>query len=113
MRIRSDLWVAGYLRGCASAAVPAMLMRRGDAESGAIYIKVNFLDGRASLYGPAPIGAADADVERRWMQLRDAEPEPAIDGYLAEQRNFDPDIFVIEIESRTGAHRLDDWLVKA
>ncbi|MGB6656891.1 MAG: DUF1491 family protein, partial [Methylovirgula sp.] len=50
MRIRSDFWVAAYLRRCATAGVTAVLRRRGAAEAGAIFVKVDRLDGSAALY---------------------------------------------------------------
>jgi len=53
-RLRSDFWVAAHLRRCAVERVDAVLRRRGSAESGSIFVKVDRLDGSASLYGPAP-----------------------------------------------------------
>jgi hypothetical protein len=53
-RLRSDFWVSAYLRRCAVEGVEAALRKRGAAEAGAIFVKVDRLDGTASLYGPAP-----------------------------------------------------------
>ena len=41
----------------------AVLRRRGAAEAGAIFVKVDHLNGQATLYGPAPQSlAADAPI---------------------------------------------------
>ena len=53
MRLKSELWVKAYIRRCRIEGADALLMRRGDADAGAIYIKVSRLDGTALLFGPA------------------------------------------------------------
>ena len=54
MRLKSGIWVAAYLRRCNVEGVFAAVRRRGAEEAGAIFIKINRLDGTAMLYGPAP-----------------------------------------------------------
>ena len=49
MRLRSDIWVSAYLRRCAAQGVVAVLRRRGAAEAGAIFVKLDRLDGTAAL----------------------------------------------------------------
>jgi hypothetical protein len=112
MRLKSEIWVQAYLRICASAGVAAVLVRRGDADAGAIYIRVNRLDGTSDLYGPAPAGGYGLETDRRWVRcLGDApRPDGEVDSYLASQRKFDTDLWVIEAEDRQGRHFLDDWL---
>lgn len=53
MRLKSELWIHAYLRACAAADCPAFVVRHGDNDAGAPFIKINHLDGTASLYGPA------------------------------------------------------------
>jgi hypothetical protein len=110
MRIRSEIWVRAYLRRCQAAGVPAVIVRRGDEHAGAIYLSINRLDGTVRLYGPAPAGLEDSDTDRRWVSCLGAEPAKATeaDRYLARQINFDPDIWIVEIEDRTGRHLLGD-----
>ena len=50
LRLKSEIWVKAYLRRCAVAGIDAVLLRRGDVDAGAIYIKVSRLDGTADLY---------------------------------------------------------------
>lgn len=112
MRLRSDIWVAAYLRRCGVEGVSAVLRRRGAAEAGAIFVKVDHLNGRATLYEPAPQSvAADArpGVERLFSR---AHKEPSIDSNEAEERlkrelAFDPDLWIVEVENGLDGAWLD------
>jgi hypothetical protein len=112
MRLKSEIWVKAYLRRCQHEGVAAVLVRRGDADAGAIYIKISRLDGTAALYGPAPAGLDEAREDRRWHICLEREPvsESEADTYLERQLDFDPDIWVVSVEDRQGRHFLDDWL---
>jgi hypothetical protein len=115
MRLKSELWVKAYLRRCQIEGAAAVLVRRGDADAGAIYIKVSRLDGTALLFAPAPAGLDSAREERRWQPALQAGPAPErdADAYLARQLEFDPDVWIVEVEDTAGRHFLDDWLSSA
>ena len=49
VRLKSGIWVAAYLRRCNIEGAFAAVRRRGAEEAGAIFIKVNRLDGTAML----------------------------------------------------------------
>jgi hypothetical protein len=107
-RLRSDIWVSAYLRRVAVEGAYATLRRRGAAEAGAIFILVDRLDGRVALYAPGPVDDLRLG-ERRWFRAHAAEsiePSAAEDRLARETRN-DPDIWVVEVESRDGRHWLD------
>jgi hypothetical protein len=110
LRLRADIWVAAYIRRCEVEGAFAALRRRGAAEAGAIFVKLDRLDGRAALYGPAPQSElAEHGVERLWRRAHVeewVEPE-AIEERLAREIRFDPDIWIIEVEDRDGKPRLD------
>ena len=59
MRLKSGIWVAAYIRRCNGEGASAVVRRRGADEAGAIFIKLNRLDGTAEIYGPAPQTAFD------------------------------------------------------
>jgi hypothetical protein len=112
MRLKSGIWVAAYLRRCQSEGVAAMLRRRGAEEAGAIFIKIARLDGTALLFGPAPQTAFDdaQPSDRAFVaMLRRAEPvaEADVEAALMREIRFDPDIWIVEVEDRTGRHFLD------
>jgi hypothetical protein len=110
MRLRADIWVSAYLRRCAIEGAIATLRRRGAAEAGAIFVKVDRLDGRAALFAPAPQSEfSDGGVERLWSRAHLEEwIEPAdIEKRLAREIGFDPDLWIVEVEDRQGRHWLD------
>jgi hypothetical protein len=110
MRLKSEIWVRAYLRRCQAENVPAVIVRRGDEAAGAIFICVARLDGTVQLYGPAPAGLAGSETDRRWVRCLRSQPVPQAEAnrYLARQREFDPDLWIIEIEDRAGRHFLGD-----
>jgi len=114
MRLKSEIWVKAYIRRCQHEGSAAVLVRRGDADAGAIYIKVSRLDGSAFLFGPAPTGMDGAGEERRWEPCLDGRPaaEADADAYLARQVAFDSDIWIVAVEDGAGRHFLDDWLAR-
>ena len=105
MRLRSDIFVAALIRRAETQGAVAMLRRRGAAEAGALFIKLDRLDGRAALFAPAsqseemPEGVdrlfsrAHAD---EWIDPADAEAR------LKREIAFDPDLWIVEIEDRAG-----------
>ena len=107
-RLRSDFWVAAHLRRCAVEGVTAVLRRRGAAEAGAIFVKLDRLDGTASLYGPAPQSLLDEGGGGRLFTtlLENVTPLDIEERMLRETR-FDPDFWFVEIEDREGRHFLE------
>jgi hypothetical protein len=115
MRITSEMWVGAYLRRCQAEFVQAVVVRRGDAAAGAIFISVDLLDGNVRLYGPAPAGLAGGDAARRWVFCLEGATVAAQEAkaFLARQIAFDSDLWILEVEDRSGRHFLDDALVEA
>ena len=111
MRLKSAIWVAAYVRRCGVEGVFAAVRRRGAEEAGAIFIKVNRLDGTADLYGPAPQSAfaEQSPSDRAFSAALKAMPAPEADveAYLAREARFDPDVWIVESEDRDGRHFLD------
>lgn len=112
MRLKSEIWVKAYIRRCAGAGAPAVVVRRGDIDAGVIFIKVSRLDGSSALYGPAPAGLAREDGDRRWALAVASASEADIEVRLARERDMDPDVWVLEVEDREGRHFLDGWLAE-
>lgn len=108
-RLRSDFLVSAHLRRLNDANIPAVLRRRGAAEAGAIFVKVDRLDGSADLYGPAPqaLFAAEDSGERRFSPVLQGTTPLDVEERLAREIRFDSDLWIIEIDDRAGRHFLD------
>jgi hypothetical protein len=105
-RLKAEFWVKALLRRCAAADVPAMVVRRGDAEAGAVLIKVNAFENGASVLAA---GWA-AEGGRVWRRATGAAPvgDADAEAYIARQLQRDPDLWVVEIEDRAGRHFLTE-----
>lgn len=103
-RLKSSLYVQALIRRCEVAGASAYLVRRGAEEAGAVFLKLNRLDGTLSVMSPARRGE-----ERVWMRpLGDAADELRVSDYFAKQIRIDPDIWIVEIEDRAGRTFVDE-----
>lgn len=102
MRVTSSFWVDSLVRRCTAAAVPVYVARRGAAEAGAIFIRIEHADRLVDLYGPAPQALmAEDDVSgRRFEKVLDRADALQAGEYLERQRRFDEDLWIVDIEYR-------------
>ncbi|MEA3028474.1 MAG: hypothetical protein QOF91_3759 [Alphaproteobacteria bacterium] len=111
MRLKSAIWVAAYIRRCDVEGLFAAVRRRGAEEAGAIFVKLNRLDGTAELFGPAPQTAFGEDHPTDRMFARalgqGLVPDDKTEERLAREIRFDPDVWIVEVEDRAGRHFLD------
>lgn len=102
-RLTTRFWVDAYLARLSLQGIPAFVVAHGDDTGGAVLVKLATLDGQAVLF------QRSFDLmsgERSWVELaKGAEPE--VDAAARRQREFDPDLWVIEVEDRQGRHLLD------
>lgn len=103
-RLTSEFWVQAYLARLRFAAIPAFVVAHGDDSAGAVLIKLNTLDGQATVFQRSFDLMTGA---RSWVELSSGA-EPEVDQAIARQRTFDPDVWVIEVEDRAGRHMLDE-----
>lgn len=102
-RLKSHIIVSALLRRAGLAGAAAQVVRKGDADAGAIAVKVFIgrVDGvaLARLFLPGHDEKGDAV----WREPLDAAaPEDRIDALLEKERRFDRDLWIIEIEDRMG-----------
>ncbi|TQF00393.1 MAG: DUF1491 family protein [Spiribacter salinus] len=103
-RLTSDFWVHAYLSRLRLREIPAFVVRHGDDTAGAVLVKLNTLDGKATAFQRR----FDLMSDRRvWEELAKGN-EGDVDAALRRQAGFDPDAWIIEVEDRDGRHLLDE-----
>ncbi len=85
-----------------------MLRKRGAAEAGAIFIKIDYLNGQSALFMPAP-QSLSTPFDRDFTRAHEAPTLDSVevDHKIAKQQKFDSDLWVIEVEDKNGRHFLD------
>ena len=97
-RLAAGLWVSAYLARLGQQNIPAYVVAHGDDTAGAVLVKCARLDGTAQLW------AREWDFEtdsRDWRMTLDGA-ERAVDASIRKLRGLDPDLWVVEVESREG-----------
>lgn len=101
MRVTSDLWVSALVRRIFSDGGFAAIQRRGAREAGAIFLIKRTRLGELELYSPAPQTSYDEAKpdERQFVLVFRTEEEEKVDKHLEREMRFDPDVWVVEIET--------------
>lgn len=109
-RLKTYLWVQIQQWQCKRHNLALYVTSKGDPNAGAVILKLNLMDGRCRVYTQI----RDAEGRSAW-QSRSADAEPIVeadaDGYIAKQLDFDPDLWVIEIEDPMSLFELDGEVV--
>ena len=103
-RLSARFWVDAYLVRLRLQDIPAFVVSHGDDTAGAVLVKLNRLDGQATLFHRS---YDLLEGRREWAVLEEGD-EAGIDEGIARQRARDPDLWVIEVEDRAGRHMLDE-----
>lgn len=101
------LWVGALVRRAHAAGAFATVVHRGDDERGDVVVKVAHLRGKAQLYAPAFNPDGPVEFERLPEGVDDPDEEQ-VDAVIAKRREFDRDLWVIEIEDREARHFLTE-----
>jgi len=104
------MWVAAYVRRCHIEGAYAVVRRRGASEAGAIFIVLDHLDTRMTLFAQAPqalVPTEDAALDRVFVAVEGVNDAPAVEERLRREQKFDPDLWIIDVEDRQGRHFLD------
>ena len=102
-KLTSRFWVDAYLTRLLVFDIPAFVVAHGDDTGGAVLVKLSTLDGKAALF------QRSFDLmtgERSWLELTSGS-NLDVDASIDRQKGFDPDVWVIEVEDRSGRHLLD------
>ncbi len=101
-RLPTHLWIQAHIRTCSAEGIPATVVHKGERMSGMLLLKLNqFPQGCRVL-----TQMRDMDGKLGWMPALKGElvPEPEADEYIERAVKRDPDLWVVEIDSRDGSH---------
>jgi len=104
VRLRADIFVAALIRRAQVQGAYATLRRRGAPEAGAIFVRLDRLDGTSALFGPAPQSEIGEDGDRVFRRMHKDEwtDNLAVEERLRREMDFDPDLWIVDIEDRRG-----------
>ena len=110
-RLRARVWVDACLGACRAARVFATVLARGDDDAGSVLVKWRRPDGSGGVLAPH----TTLEGDRTWMLATGSEPvgEPVSDAYWQRQRDRDPDLWVVEVESESLWHPLGEAIDSA
>lgn len=105
-RVKTGLLVQAGIRHCEGKLLTAMLRRRGDADAGALVVKVSRLDGSAALF--ARVTSFSGGIEWQRSSGEDWLPDADIEQRLESEIRFDPDIWIVEVENPAGENPFEE-----
>lgn len=110
MLLSSDLWVSALIRRAEIGGAFATVVRKGDDRAGSVVVKAYDTSTRTARVFTEAFGP---DGERLWIQPVVSDSESELDAYIARQRGYDPDLWVVEIEDRQGRHFITEKVADA
>lgn len=105
-RLKTRIWVQAQLRLCNAQGIPFVVRRHGDDDAGTVLLVIDGPDGEARVLSQT----RTLEGELAWSEKRFAAADE-IDAHIARQLDFDPDIWVIEIEDPAGHYDVDGKVI--
>ena len=102
-RLTADFWVHAHSALLRTHNIPAYVIRRGDNTSGAVLVRLNFLDGHSQAFTQG----YNQDNVRGWRPLCPKLPDEDVNTIVEKQLSYDPDLWILEIEDQHGRHCLE------
>lgn len=100
MRLTAEMFVSALLRRVTGSGGFGAIIRKGNAQAGAIFITCRARDGEISLLSPAAQAIYDETKpdERRFSLVMQTTDSDEIAARIDRETRFDPDIWLVEIE---------------
>jgi len=106
--IRAEIWCAAFVRRHNDLGNICVVSRRGDAIAGQVWIEVDHINGRSSLFIPAPdFMQARDEVDWPFQCIFDRSENKLVQERIERETNFDPDFWLLTLESPVGDHGLN------
>lgn len=104
-RLKTSMWVDAHVRTCFAADMPTFVVNKGDADRGGVLLKINRFAAGIQLYEQT----LDFDGNKMWRCVGsfEASAERDADAVLLKKRQYDTDVWVLEIEDAKSVYELD------
>lgn len=104
-RVPTHIWVDAHLKRCSVEGIPAVVINSGEKMGGTVLLKIYQAGVGCRLLSQM----RDLDGNLSWYSAHDEDviEEPDADERIRKSINRDPDLWVIEIESRDGSVPVD------
>ena len=102
--LKSEFWVKAYLKTLSLEGISGFVIRHGDDDAGDLLIKLSTLDGTAKLFQLE----YDLETGKRVWKCTFSGGEEDADVSVNNKLEFDPDLWVLEVEDVQGRHLLDN-----
>lgn len=99
-KLKAKLFVHAAIRRCAAQAIPVVVARKGDDDSGTILVRLTLGRDAARVYTQVRDGAGMLG----WMCATGADPvsDARADAYIERAREVDWDLWVLDVENPNG-----------
>jgi GMP synthase (glutamine-hydrolysing) len=90
---------------CSRFNLSAYVIKKGDPDAGVIFIHINKLNGEHNIY--SQIRTITGQIN--WTKTNRGTPlnENDADSYLEKQKQYDPDLWILEIEDPEEKYQFD------
>ena len=104
MRLKSKIYVQALIRRAEVQGAAAFVVRSGTVEAGAVFIKINRLDGCCDVLGPSQRLGAEGEIERVWTRpLGEATSEEKRPNILPASSNSIPTFGLSKLKTEMAA----------
>ena len=105
----TGLWVQAHLARCNAEGTPVYVVRRGEPGRGMVLLKIVIRGEGCRVLSQS----RGQDGKLGWLAgLGGATvPEPDADAYIDRAVKRDPDLWVLEVESRAGEHPFEGKVI--
>jgi hypothetical protein len=109
-RLKSSIQVMALVRRCDIRTIGVAVTARGDPDAGAILVKLCGREAQALVLSQT----RRPDGSLAWLKATGAAlvAECEADAYIARQRQRDPDLWVVEVETTAPETVLDDGIIE-
>lgn len=109
-RIPTELYISANIRKCGVENIPVYVQHKGDPQSGTILLKILDSDFKCRLFGQM----RDMDGALKWFDRTETGPvaEASADQQIKSAVKRDPDLWVVEIETRDGLNPFEGEIIQ-